>query len=201
MSKMSSRYAQTLHPSMTQANDNRYNSHLTQRESRSSLFSNYDDHPSSQSPGGGRPGSGYGNRYGADSSPAQGASGAFSAYPNGGASPSGNQQFRAATPNSRGQYSDAVLSELESQNDDHVSGILGKVGKLKEVRPNNAKCSICCLYFVFEGVPPSHLGSLFSSSLPSMRTDQLFIYIRVANLEMWDGNPMTKRKREHSFEV
>lgn len=34
----------------------------------------------------------------------------------------------------RGQYSDAVLNELESQNDDHVAGILGKVKVLKEVR-------------------------------------------------------------------
>lgn len=33
----------------------------------------------------------------------------------------------------RGQYSDAVLSELESQNDQQVEGILGKVKILKEV--------------------------------------------------------------------
>jgi hypothetical protein len=33
----------------------------------------------------------------------------------------------------RGQYSDAVLSELESQNDQQVEGILGKVKVLKEV--------------------------------------------------------------------
>lgn len=33
----------------------------------------------------------------------------------------------------RGQYSDAVLNELESQNDQHVDGILGKVKILKEV--------------------------------------------------------------------
>jgi hypothetical protein len=33
----------------------------------------------------------------------------------------------------RGQYSDAVLNELESQNDGQVEGILGKVRQLKEV--------------------------------------------------------------------
>jgi hypothetical protein len=33
----------------------------------------------------------------------------------------------------RGQYSDAVLNELESQNDQQVEGILGKVRLLKDV--------------------------------------------------------------------
>ncbi len=33
----------------------------------------------------------------------------------------------------RGQYSDAVLNELESQNDGQVDGILGKVSQLKTV--------------------------------------------------------------------
>lgn len=33
----------------------------------------------------------------------------------------------------RGQYSDAVLNELESQNDKEVEGILGKVRVLKDV--------------------------------------------------------------------
>jgi hypothetical protein len=45
----------------------------------------------------------------------------------------GNGGFRTATPNSRGQYSDAVLNELESQNDGQVEGILGKVRMLKDV--------------------------------------------------------------------
>jgi blocked early in transport 1 len=44
-----------------------------------------------------------------------------------------NRGFRPATPNSRGQYSDAVLNELESQNDQQVDGILGKVRILKDV--------------------------------------------------------------------
>lgn len=34
----------------------------------------------------------------------------------------------------RGQYSDAVLNELESQNDGQVEGIMGKVRQLKDVR-------------------------------------------------------------------
>ena len=34
---------------------------------------------------------------------------------------------------SRGQYSDAVLNEMESQNDQQVEGILGKVKILKDV--------------------------------------------------------------------
>ena len=33
----------------------------------------------------------------------------------------------------RGQYSDAVLSELESQNDDQVEGMSAKVKMLKDV--------------------------------------------------------------------
>jgi len=38
------------------------------------------------------------------------------------------------TSDARGQYSDAVLNELESQNDQQVDGILGKVKILKDVR-------------------------------------------------------------------
>ncbi len=34
----------------------------------------------------------------------------------------------------RGQYNDATLNELESQNDGQVEGILGKVKQLKDVR-------------------------------------------------------------------
>lgn len=47
---------------------------------------------------------------------------------------SGSAGFRPATPNRKGQYSDAVLNELESQNEAQVEGILGKVKVLKEVR-------------------------------------------------------------------
>ncbi|KAL2117085.1 hypothetical protein VTJ04DRAFT_9253 [Mycothermus thermophilus] len=41
--------------------------------------------------------------------------------------------FRPATPNRKGQYSDAVLNELESQNDQQVEGIMGKVKLLKDM--------------------------------------------------------------------
>jgi hypothetical protein len=38
-----------------------------------------------------------------------------------------------ADEDDRGQYSDAVLNELESQNDGQVEGIMGKVRQLKDV--------------------------------------------------------------------
>jgi len=44
-----------------------------------------------------------------------------------------NDGFRPATPNRKGQYSDAVLSELESQNDDQVEGMSAKVKMLKDI--------------------------------------------------------------------
>jgi len=61
---------------------------------------------------------------------------AFSAYPSGGdisGRRSGDGGFRPATPNKRGQYSDAVMDELESQNDEHVSEMTKKVRALKDV--------------------------------------------------------------------
>jgi len=45
----------------------------------------------------------------------------------------GTGGYRPATPNSKGQYSDAVLNELESQNDGQVEGIMGKVRQLKDM--------------------------------------------------------------------
>lgn len=41
--------------------------------------------------------------------------------------------YRVATPNSRGQYSAAVLDELESQNEGHVGLLTSKVKQLKDV--------------------------------------------------------------------
>ncbi|EEQ90584.1 hypothetical protein RJZ56_004914 [Blastomyces dermatitidis] len=41
--------------------------------------------------------------------------------------------FRAATPNSRGQYSDAVLDSLESQNETELQGMSAKVKMLKDI--------------------------------------------------------------------
>ncbi|KAF2854955.1 hypothetical protein T440DRAFT_198933 [Plenodomus tracheiphilus IPT5] len=43
------------------------------------------------------------------------------------------ERFRSATPNSRGQYSSAVLDELESQNDEQVGVLTSKVKMLKDL--------------------------------------------------------------------
>ncbi|KAH8593197.1 hypothetical protein B0O99DRAFT_216280 [Bisporella sp. PMI_857] len=99
---------------------------LHQRDPRSALFGNYDGQPSSSHAP---------SRNANNSSPSY-------AYPgsaqnlgvngSGGAGGLGGG-YRPATPNSRGQYSDATLNELESQNDGEVSGILGKVRLLKDM--------------------------------------------------------------------
>jgi blocked-early-in-transport protein 1 len=94
-------------------------SSLHQRDSRSALFEGYAPdqarRPATGSPS--VPGGGYG--YGGYAAPSNGSLGVES------------QAYRPATPNRRGQYSDAVLNELESQNDAQVEGILGKVKMLK----------------------------------------------------------------------
>ncbi|CAM1510412.1 Fc.00g007470.m01.CDS01 [Cosmosporella sp. VM-42] len=99
---------------------------LHQRDSRSALFEGYTGdaarRPVSASPS--RGGYGYGG-YGAP--PAANGGGQYLGVDG------GNKGFRPATPNRRGQYSDAVLNELESQNDAHVEGILGKVKVLKDM--------------------------------------------------------------------
>lgn len=48
--------------------------------------------------------------------------------------------MRSVTPNKRGQYSDAVLNELESQNDAQMEGMSAKVQMLKSVRMILAWC-------------------------------------------------------------
>lgn len=103
---------------------------LHQRDSRSALFEGYTGdaarRPVSASPS--RGGYGYGG-YGAPPAANGGQ------YLGVDAGRSGSTKgFRPATPNRRGQYSDAVLNELESQNDSQVEGILGKVKVLKDVR-------------------------------------------------------------------
>jgi len=45
----------------------------------------------------------------------------------------GGGDYRSATPNSRGQYSSAVLDELESQNEEQVGVLTTKVKMLKDV--------------------------------------------------------------------
>ncbi|KAI1435637.1 hypothetical protein GGR50DRAFT_694020 [Xylaria sp. CBS 124048] len=94
---------------------------LHQRDSRSALFEGYSGADSTR------------RQAGASPSPALGSYG----YNGGRSTPQhlgvDNTTYRTATPNSRGQYSDAVLNELESQNDQQVEGILGKVKILKEM--------------------------------------------------------------------
>ncbi|CRG83201.1 hypothetical protein PISL3812_00551 [Talaromyces islandicus] len=104
-------------------------SNLHQRDPRSSssLFDSYNSgggdrsRPSSRQ----QPIAGYGAYPGAGGDSSYGSN-------NGGLAP-GGAGYRAATPNSRGHYSDAVLSELESQNDNEVEGITAKVKALKEL--------------------------------------------------------------------
>ncbi|KAM3471974.1 hypothetical protein MY8738_009084 [Beauveria namnaoensis] len=108
---------------------------LHQRDSRSALFEGYSGGDSSRR--GGSPAGGYGYHSSSNTgSPSPYNS--YSAYGNpnigpggGGGGPPGG--YRSATPNQKGQYSDAVLNELESQNDAQVAGILGKVRTLKDM--------------------------------------------------------------------
>lgn len=125
-------------------------SSLHQRDPRSALFEGYDSGAGDRTRNGSSSPSrlGYGGPYG---------------YPGSGNGSAGlvlgseKPAYRPATPNSRyvamsstgpqfwgtghrltgqlrGQYSDAVLNELESQNDGQVEGIMGKVRQLKDVR-------------------------------------------------------------------
>ena len=95
---------------------------------RSSLFSGYDQRsrPTSTSPNPYTASNGYSIPSSSNST--------FAAYP-GGSTERANSgaSFRTATPDKRGAYSDAVLSELESQNDEQVSEMSKKVGMLKDV--------------------------------------------------------------------
>ncbi|KZF20621.1 hypothetical protein L228DRAFT_269923 [Xylona heveae TC161] len=86
-----------------------------QRDPRNSLFESYNaSRNPTPSPSGlyAEPGYGLNNR---------------------GASPGSGLGYRSATPNKRGQYSDAVLSELESQNDEQLEGMGAKVKMLKDI--------------------------------------------------------------------
>ncbi|KAK4181097.1 hypothetical protein QBC36DRAFT_318602 [Triangularia setosa] len=106
---------------------------LHQRDSRSDLFKGYSGGPSSSSRTASpstfssQPGRGGGYGYGGYNSNNGSSSLGI------GEGSSGNGGYRSATPNRKGQYSDAVLNELESQNDAQVDGILGKVRILKDM--------------------------------------------------------------------
>ncbi|KAJ9141855.1 Protein transport protein bet1 [Pleurostoma richardsiae] len=106
-------------------------SSLHQRDSRSALFENYTGSGSDglrrATPSPSRLG-GYGYGY-----PSGGGGGGSNGTAAGGHLGVENKGFRPATPNRKGQYSDAVLSELESQNDAQVEGIMGKVRILKDM--------------------------------------------------------------------
>lgn len=118
-------------------------------DARDDLFSTYNRSASPSKSKTQKPRSPYGGGGYGYTSPASDTS--FSAYP--GASSNGSlypgtssssggyggganeAPFRSATPNSRGQYSAAVLDELESQNDnEHVGILTSKVKQLKDVR-------------------------------------------------------------------
>jgi hypothetical protein len=114
-------------------NPNRFgHSNLHQRDPRSALFEGYNPPDGSTGPNGRQQASASPNRYGSYGYAANGGGGGAGTPGSlGPGTPSGG--YRPATPNRKGQYSDAVLNELESQNDSHVEGILGKVKILKDV--------------------------------------------------------------------
>ncbi|KAK9479706.1 hypothetical protein V1514DRAFT_327909 [Lipomyces japonicus] len=56
-----------------------------------------------------------------------------SSRPSSPAAGSGVAGFRTATPNNRGQYSDSVMSGLESQNDNELEGLTARVKLLKDI--------------------------------------------------------------------
>lgn len=121
--RMASRYRHTScsNPPMRRADVNRF----AKGDSRSSLFSGYDASQARNKSRSPQLNGGYG--YSAPRS-----SSAAGAYP-GASQADASNAFRAATPNRKGQYSDAVLSELESQNDDQVEGMSARVKMLKDV--------------------------------------------------------------------
>ncbi|SPO03389.1 related to ER-Golgi SNARE complex subunit BET1 protein [Cephalotrichum gorgonifer] len=105
---------------------NRFAANPHQRDPRSALFAGYDGGEASRRPVSASP-----NRYGGYGYPGSGVS---TPGANGSLGvPGGAATYRPATPNKKGQYSNAVLDELESQNDHQVEGILGKVRTLKDM--------------------------------------------------------------------
>ncbi|KAF1917918.1 hypothetical protein BDU57DRAFT_528427 [Ampelomyces quisqualis] len=90
---------------------------------------------------------------------------------------SSGETFRSATPNSRGQYSAAVLDELESQNDNEYVGVLtNKVLQLKN--SYTSPFIIPCPRIILPNAPQSQLTHLIgdeirdSTSLAEKMNDQ-----------------------------
>ncbi|KAK4459953.1 hypothetical protein QBC42DRAFT_289024 [Cladorrhinum samala] len=112
----------------------RFGSNLHQRDSRSDLFKGYTGSGSSRSsPNPQQPRSGGYGYSGYQPPAASNNVGSSNSTYLGIGEGSSRGGFRPATPNRKGQYSDAVLNELESQNDEQVDGILGKVRLLKDM--------------------------------------------------------------------
>ncbi|KAL2137967.1 hypothetical protein VTI28DRAFT_7757 [Corynascus sepedonium] len=118
-------------------------SSLHQRDSRSDLFKGYTGGSASSRPVSASPsrqlhqqqqqygGNGYG--YGGYHHQPSGSTGIGASGSSHLGVPGGAGGYRPATPNRKGQYSDAVLNELESQNEQQVEGIMGKVKLLKDM--------------------------------------------------------------------
>jgi blocked-early-in-transport protein 1 len=96
---------------------------------RQRLFDGYDTRQQSSSPYGRRENDSPYPSYPAPNS-ATPPVGAFYAYPSSNGS---TGQFRTATPNAKGQLSDATLDALESNTEEQVSGLTSKVKALKDL--------------------------------------------------------------------
>jgi hypothetical protein len=120
--------------------------HSFGRSDRDDLFSTYNRSTSPSKLNASKPRSPYGAPSGGTgygyTSPSDAAFGAYPGAPStGNLYPGGSNGAgptygggRSVTPNSRGQYSAAVLDELESQNDnEHVGALTSKVRQLKDV--------------------------------------------------------------------
>ncbi|KAI9671216.1 MAG: protein transport protein bet1 [Caeruleum heppii] len=139
--------SQRFHPPPTSSSSSSTLHNRDPRHASSALFSTYTgDRSRSTGPGrpsggsgpssaraspaaGGGGGGGGGGLYGSGSGSGNGYVGERRSFEEG----EGMGTFRAATPNKRGQYSDAVLSSLESQNDDQITVLSGKVQQFKDL--------------------------------------------------------------------
>lgn len=95
---------------------------------------------------------------------------------NGNGSADNGVGFRSATPNSRGQYSAAVLEELESQNEnEHTGMLLGKVKQLKDVRRRKNS------YFHDKVKGSGHVANAYVANTPHRRRNPRLNLLRREN--------------------